>query len=57
MLVAVGIVSPSEGHAMTIEAEQTLVADGHAVCVTAKVTKHALGLSKSGLGIDDPVLE
>jgi hypothetical protein len=42
---------------MTIEAEQTLVADGHAVCVTAKVTKHALGLSKSGLGIDDPVLE
>jgi len=56
LLVAVGIVSPSEGHVMTIEAEQTLVADGDAVCVTAKVAKHALGLPKSGLGIDDPVL-
>ncbi len=56
LLVAVGIVSPSEGHVVTIEAEQTLVADGHAVGVTAKVTKHTFGLPKSGLGVDDPVL-
>ena len=56
LLVAVGIVSPSEGHVVTIEAKQTLVADGHAVGVTAKVTKHSFGLPKSGLGKDDPVL-
>jgi hypothetical protein len=56
LLVAVGVVSPSEGHVVTIEAKQTLVADGHAMGVTAKVAKHALGLPKSGLGIDDPVL-
>jgi hypothetical protein len=34
LLVAVGIVSPSEGLVVTIEAKQTLVADGHAVGVT-----------------------
>ena len=56
LLVAVGIVSPSEGHIVTIEAKQTLVADGHTVGVTAKVTKHSFGLPKSGFGIDDPVL-
>jgi hypothetical protein len=56
LLVAMSIVSPSECHVMTIEAEQTLVADGHAMGVTAKVAKHAFGLPKSGLGIDDPVL-
>jgi hypothetical protein len=52
----VGIVSPPEGHVVTIEAEQTLVADRHAVSVTAKITKDPFGLPKGGLGIDDPVL-
>jgi hypothetical protein len=56
LLVAVGIVFPSKADVVTIEAKETLVADGHAMSVTAKVTKHTFGLPKSGLGIDDPVL-
>ena len=56
LLIAVGIVFPSKAHGVTIEAKQTLVADGYAVSVTAKVAKHAIGLPESGLGIDDPVL-
>jgi hypothetical protein len=57
LLIAVGIVSPSEGYAMTIEAKQTLIADGHAMGVATKVAKHTMRLPKSGLGINDPVLE
>jgi hypothetical protein len=55
LLIAVGIVFPSKAHVVTIEAKQTLVADGDAMSVTAKVAKHAFGLPKSRLGIDDPV--
>jgi hypothetical protein len=56
LLVAVGIVFPAKGHVVTIEAKETLVADGHAMSVTAEVTKDTFGLAKSGLGINDPVL-
>ena len=57
LLIAVSIVSPSEGHAMTIEAEQALVADGDAMGIAAQIAQHAIGFAKSGLGIDDPVLQ
>ena len=56
LFISMSIVFPSEGHVVPIEAKQTLVADGHPMGVTAKVTKHTFGLAKSGLGIDDPVL-
>ena len=55
-LVAVGIDPRSEGHVVTIEAEQTLVADGHAACVTAKERSTRLGCTESGLGADDRVV-
>jgi hypothetical protein len=57
LLIAVSIVFPSESDVMTIEAKQTVVADGHAMCVTTKVAKYAIRLPKSRLGIDYPVLE
>ena len=57
LLIAMSIVSPSEGHVMTIEAEQALIADGHAMGVAAEIAQHATGFTKSGLGIDDPVLQ
>jgi hypothetical protein len=56
LLIAVGIVPPPKAHVVTIEAKQALIADGHAMSVTAEVAKHAFGLPKSGLGINDPVL-
>jgi hypothetical protein len=39
LLVAVSVVSPSKAHTIPIEAKQTLVADRHAMGVTAKVAK------------------
>ena len=56
LLVAVSIVFPSEAYAVTIEAEQALVADGDAVGVAAKIAQHARRLAKSRLGIDHPVV-
>ena len=56
LLITVGIVPPPKAHVVTIEAKQALIADGHAMSVTAEVAKHAFGLPKSGLGINDPVL-
>ena len=41
LLIAVCIVFPSEAYAVTIEAEQALIADGDAVGVAAKIAQHA----------------
>jgi hypothetical protein len=57
LLISVSTVFPSEGHVPTIEAKQTLIADGHAMGVATKVAKHAIRLPKSRFGIDDPVLQ
>lgn len=56
LLIAVSIVSPPERHVMTIEAEQTLIADGDAVSITAKIAQDVSWAAKSGLGIDHPVM-
>jgi hypothetical protein len=56
LLIAVSIVFPSKAHAVTIEAEQALIADGHAVSVAAKVAQHVSRFAKSGLGIDHPIM-
>ncbi len=39
LLIAVRIVFPSKSHAVTIEAEQALIADGDAVSVAAKIAQ------------------
>jgi hypothetical protein len=56
LLIAVSIVFPSKAHAVTIEAEQALIADGYAVSVAAKIAQHVSRSAKSGLGIDHPIL-
>ena len=56
LLVAVRVVFPSEAHAVTVEDEQALVADGDAVCIAAEIAQHASGLTKGRLGIDHPVV-
>ena len=49
LLIAVSIVSPSEGHAMTIEAEEALIADGYAMGIAAEIAETRLGSPKAGL--------
>ena len=56
LLIAVSIVFPSKAHAVTIEAEQALIADGYAVSVAAKIAQHVSRSTESGLGIDYPIL-
>jgi hypothetical protein len=56
LLIAMSIVFPSEAHAVTIEAKQALIADGHAVGIAAEIAQHVSRSTKSGLGIDHPVM-
>ena len=56
LLIAVSIVFPSKAHAVTIEAEQALIADGYAVSVAAKIAQDVSRPAESGLGIDHPVM-
>ena len=56
LFIAVSIVFPSKAHAVTIEAEQALIADGHAVGIPAEVAQHVAGSTESGLGINHPVM-
>ena len=54
LFIAVSIVSPTEADAVTIEMEQTLVADSYAVCIAAEIAQHVSRPTKSRLGIDHP---
>ena len=56
LFIAVSIVFPSKAHAVTIEAEQALIADGYAVSVAAKIAQDVSRSAKSGFGIDHPVM-
>jgi hypothetical protein len=56
LFIATSIVSPSEAHAVTIEAKQALIADGYAVGIAAEIAQHVARFTKSGLGINHPVM-
>jgi hypothetical protein len=56
LLIAVSIVFPSKAHAVTIEAEQALIADGDPVGIAAKIAQDVSRSAKSGLGIDHPIM-
>ena len=56
LLVAMRVVFPSEAYAVTVEAEQALVADGDAVGIAAEVPQHANRIPEGRLGIDHPVV-
>ena len=55
LLVSVGVVFPTEAYALTVEAEQALVADSDAMGIAAEIAQPANGITESRLGIDDPV--
>jgi len=47
LLVAMCVVFPSKGYAVTIEAKQALVADGDAMSIAAEIAQNADGISES----------
>jgi hypothetical protein len=56
LLVAMCVVFPSEAHAVTIEAKQSLVADGDAMGIAAEIAQYADGITEGRLGIDHPIV-
>src|SRR5215510_2927198 len=51
-----GVVLPSEGNALSIECQQSMIGNGHAMGVAAQIAQNLPGSTKGLLGIDDPVL-
>src|SRR6516162_854338 len=50
------VVLEAEGDATVIEANQSAVRDGDAVCVAGEIGEHSLGSGEGRLGINEPVL-
>jgi hypothetical protein len=56
LLVAMGIVFPTECDLAVLEGDQAMVGDGDAVGVTGQVVGDIFGSAEGWLGVDDPVL-
>jgi len=56
LLAAVGIIAPAEADAFAVESGEPVIADGHAMGVTAEIAKDMLGSSEWRPGVDVPVL-
>ena len=55
-VVMVGIISPEEGNLAVLEGENTIVADGDSVSISAEVLKDPPGAIEGRFAIDDPLL-
>ena len=55
-LVAIGVITPAERNLAIFKFEDTLIADGYPVGITAKILQDSLSPIKGGLAIDDPLL-
>lgn len=49
LLAAMGIVPPEEGDAIVLEGHETMVGDGHAVCIAGQVVEDVFSASEGGL--------
>jgi len=56
LLIAVGIIFPTESNLILFESHEAMVGDGHAMGVTGEIAEHMMGTAEGWLGIDDPVL-
>jgi hypothetical protein len=55
LLVAMCVVLPAEGDALTIEGQQAVIADRNAMRIPSQVAKHLGGSAKSGFRVYDPI--
>ena len=55
-LVAVGVISPTEGNAFAVEGDESVVGDGDTMSITAEIANDLLGAAEGGLGINNPIL-
>ena len=55
LLVATCVVPPPESYLITVEGQQSVITDGHAMRVAANITEYLRGAAEGRLRIDDPV--
>ncbi len=55
LLAGLGVVLPSEGDLIVLEADEAMVGDGDAVGVAGEVVEDVFGSTEGRLGVDDPV--
>src|SRR5947209_4639629 len=48
------VILVAECHTALVEADQTAVRDGDAVCIAGEIGEHRLGPGKGRLGVDEP---
>src|ERR1700739_1166724 len=56
LLATVGIVLPAESDVLSIECQQSMIGNGHAMGVAAQIAQHLHRAAKSRFGVDHPVL-
>ena len=55
-LVAAGVISPTEGHAFAIEADESVVGDGDTMSITTEIADDLFRPAEGGFGINNPIL-
>ena len=56
LCIPIGIVPPAEGDIAVLDFEDTVIADGNPVGVSAKILKDTLGSIKRRFAVDNPFL-
>src|SRR5215472_18566413 len=56
LFATVGIVLPAESDVLSIECQQAMIGNGHAMGVAAQIAQHLHRTAKGRLGVDDPIL-
>ena len=55
-LVTARVISPTEGHAFAIEADEPMVGDGDTMSITAEIAEDLFWAAERGFGINNPIL-
>jgi len=55
-LVAAGVIPPTEGNAVAIEGDESVVGDGDPMSITAEIADDLFRPAEGGLGINNPIL-
>ena len=56
MLATVGVVLPAKSDVLSVECQQSMVGNSHAMGVPAQIAQHLQRTAKGWLGVDNPVL-
>ncbi len=55
LLIVVGRVTPAKGNLAVRQSDESVIGDGDAVSIAAKILQHVLGSAEGWFGVDDPI--